>query len=73
MNCAWSVSDTRGESRPIVVPPTDPDAESGRGLLLVTALADDWGVMDRCGGPGKTIRASLEAGRQQSEPTMADR
>jgi len=25
----------------------DPDATSGRGLLLVEALCDDWGVRDR--------------------------
>ncbi|MGW5201579.1 ATP-binding protein [Streptomyces spiralis] len=53
------VSDTRGERRPTVVPPADPVAESGRGLLLVTALADDWGVTDRRGGPGKTVWATL--------------
>ncbi|WP_245877319.1 ATP-binding protein [Streptomyces glaucescens] len=51
------VSDTRAEHRPAVTPPTDPDAESGRGLLLVTALADDWGVIDRRRGPGKTVWA----------------
>ncbi|MEV0526400.1 ATP-binding protein [Streptomyces sp. NPDC050439] len=31
----------------------DDDAESGRGLLLVAALADKWGVMER--DPGKTV------------------
>lgn len=29
----------------------EPDGESGRGLLLVEALADKWGVLER--GPGK--------------------
>ena len=67
------VSDTRGERRPAVVPPAEADAESGRGLLLVTALADDWGVTDRRGGPGKTVWASLKAGRHPAQPTMADR
>jgi anti-sigma regulatory factor (Ser/Thr protein kinase) len=33
-----------------------PDAEGGRGLLLVDALATDWGVRDRP-GPGKTVWA----------------
>ncbi|MFF4312423.1 ATP-binding protein [Streptomyces sp. NPDC001507] len=61
------VSDARGERRPTVVPPTEPDAESGRGLLLVTALADDWGVTDRCHGPGKTVWASLSAPARQAE------
>ncbi|WP_306191259.1 ATP-binding protein [Streptomyces sp. MK5] len=67
------VSDTRGERRPTVVPPAAPDAESGRGLLLVTALADDWGVTDRRSGPGKTVWASLKAGRHTAESTVADR
>lgn len=51
------VSDTRAERRPAVTTPADPDAESGRGLLLVAALADDWGVTDRRSGPGKTVWA----------------
>ncbi|WP_406309443.1 ATP-binding protein [Streptomyces sp. NBC_00623] len=53
------VSDTRAERRPAVTDPTVPDAESesGRGLLLVSALADDWGVTDRRSGPGKTVWA----------------
>ncbi|KAF3469878.1 ATP-binding protein [Streptomyces sp. Tu 3180] len=67
------VSDARGERRPAVVPPADPDTESGRGLLLVAALADDWGVTDRRGGPGKTVWASLKAGRRPAEATVADR
>jgi len=53
------VSDTRAERRPVVTAPTNPDAESGRGLLLVTALADEWGVTDRRSGPGKTVWAVL--------------
>ncbi|WP_405882708.1 ATP-binding protein [Streptomyces sp. NBC_01136] len=32
---------------------TGPDAEGGRGLLLVTALADKWGVGER--DPGKSV------------------
>ncbi|MEU2599718.1 ATP-binding protein [Streptomyces hirsutus] len=53
------VSDTRAEDRPPTTAPAAPDteSESGRGLLLVTALADDWGVTDRRGGPGKTVWA----------------
>ncbi|MFF0779663.1 ATP-binding protein [Streptomyces sp. NPDC003720] len=53
------VSDTRAERRPVVTAAGDLDAESGRGLLLVTALADDWGVTDRRHGPGKTVWASV--------------
>ncbi|MFD5749610.1 ATP-binding protein [Streptomyces sp. NPDC127033] len=33
-----------------------PDEDGGRGLLLVDALAADWGVRDRL-GPGKTVWA----------------
>ncbi|MGW5973610.1 ATP-binding protein [Streptomyces sp. NPDC055186] len=59
------VSDTRTERRPAVTAPTDPGAESesGRGLLLVAALADDWGVTDRRSGPGKTVWASMSVTR----------
>ncbi|MFE4174211.1 ATP-binding protein [Streptomyces sp. NPDC056909] len=40
--------------------PRTPDAEAsdGRGLLLVEALADEWGVAERC-GQGKVVWASL--------------
>lgn len=55
------VTDTRTERRPPepghgAVP--GPLAESGRGLLLVEALAERWSVLDR--SPiGKTVRAEL--------------
>ncbi|WNM35462.1 ATP-binding protein [Streptomyces sp. Li-HN-5-11] len=32
-----------------------PEDESGRGLALVAALADDWGAEPRPGGIGKTV------------------
>ena len=69
------VSDTRAERRPVVGAPTGPESEceSGRGLLLVAALADAWGVTDRSCGPGKTVWASLTAGRHPAEATVADR
>ncbi|NUU23747.1 MAG: ATP-binding protein, partial [Streptomycetaceae bacterium] len=38
------VTDTRPESLPAVTELPSPEAESGRGLLLVTALADRWGT-----------------------------
>ncbi|MEY7978706.1 ATP-binding protein [Streptomyces pilosus] len=51
------VTDTRGDRLPRHQPPTA-DAESGRGLLLVGALADRWGVIeDRF--PRKTVWAEL--------------
>lgn len=51
------VTDTRGDEMPVPHVP-DPAAESGRGLLLVEALADRWGVT---GGrfPRKTVWAEL--------------
>lgn len=52
------VSDTRGERRPHAGS-GDPGADGGRGLLLVAALADTWGVVERVGGPGKTVWAAV--------------
>ncbi|WP_234426163.1 ATP-binding protein [Streptomyces kebangsaanensis] len=55
-----AVTDSRGERLPS--PPADcetpPDAESGRGLLLVPALADRWGVEPYPPG-GKTVWAQI--------------
>ncbi|MYR44587.1 ATP-binding protein [Streptomyces sp. SID5910] len=53
------VSDSRGERRPSVPEAAGPEAEGGRGLLLVDALADRWGVFDRV-PVGKTVRAELD-------------
>ena len=50
------VSDTRAERLPPLPEPT-PDTESGRGLFLVAALADAWGVTPR--QVGKTVWAEL--------------
>ncbi len=33
-------------------------SDTGRGLLIVDALADRWAVLDR--NPGKTVRAELD-------------
>ncbi|TGZ18018.1 hypothetical protein DV517_29910 [Streptomyces sp. S816] len=54
------VSDPRGERRPNLraVPG---DQQFGRGLLLVQALADDWGVAPRV-GVGKTVWAQWSLG-----------
>ncbi|MGM0347287.1 ATP-binding protein [Streptomyces sp. Adlamb9] len=48
------VSDTRGEQLP---ERRVPSGESGRGLILVEALADKWGVAPR--QPGKTVWAEV--------------
>lgn len=50
------VSDARADREPAPRPPT-PDSETGRGLLLVEALATTWGTADRV--VGKTVWAEL--------------
>ncbi|MER6412725.1 ATP-binding protein [Streptomyces humidus] len=50
------VSDTRGERLP-GPEPAEPDAEHGRGLILVAALCETWGAVPRPGGAGKTVWA----------------
>jgi anti-sigma regulatory factor (Ser/Thr protein kinase) len=52
------VTDTRADRLP-QLPPADGEAESGRGLLLVDALADRWGVT-RGLPPRKTVWAELD-------------
>ncbi|MFI1742500.1 ATP-binding protein [Streptomyces sioyaensis] len=56
------VADTRTERRPPcpgeLTPPPD-DSETGRGLLLVAALAARWEVRDR-DAVGKVVRAELD-------------
>ncbi|MFD8270948.1 ATP-binding protein [Streptomyces flaveolus] len=51
------VSDVRGERRPVLAEDGPELAEDGRGLALVSALAEEWGVADRPGAPGKTVWA----------------
>lgn len=67
------VSDARTEQRPPepggLKSPEDA-AESGRGLLLVEALADRWGVVDRV-PLGKTVRAELDLPRTADKVTAA--
>ncbi|MFF2185671.1 ATP-binding protein [Streptomyces sp. NPDC058155] len=60
------VTDTRGDRLPGLDPqPPPPDAESGRGLLLVEVLADRWGVA--LGPvPRKTVWAELDLVRPPS-------
>lgn len=59
------VADTRAEAWPASTPPAPagPDAETGRGLLLVDALATRWGVTTRADGPGKLVWAELRSCR----------
>ncbi|MFD1830779.1 ATP-binding protein [Streptomyces desertarenae] len=59
------VTDTRAEKQPPANPPaTDSLSESGRGMLLVATLADDWGVSPRRAAPGETVWAELRVQHQ---------
>ena len=56
------VTDSRSGERPpgpMDVRAPSPLAESGRGLLVVDAVADRWEVLDR-EPPGKTVRAEVD-------------
>lgn len=54
------VSDARGDRLPSEAAVDPWSAEGGRGLVLVRALAREWGVAPReRGGPGKTVWACL--------------
>ncbi|GGJ94239.1 ATP-binding protein [Streptomyces camponoticapitis] len=60
------VTDTRGDRLPGLNPQLPPpDAESGRGLLLVEVLADRWGVTQGP-VPRKTVWAELDLVRPVS-------
>ncbi|GAA2663863.1 ATP-binding protein [Streptomyces aculeolatus] len=54
-----------GGGEPHVCAPADTD-DRGRGLLLVAALADDWGTSPR-NGPGKAVWATFKV--PVAEPT----
>ncbi|TLS46768.1 ATP-binding protein [Streptomyces montanus] len=60
------VTDTRGDDLPCHRP-ASPDTESGRGLLLVEALADRWGV-ELGPVPRKTVWAELDLAPHPPEP-----
>ncbi|MFI1173709.1 ATP-binding protein [Streptomyces melanogenes] len=48
------VTDARADKRPVITATPSPDAESGRGLLLVAAMAERWGVVEGA-APRKTV------------------
>lgn len=61
------VSDTRTEKRPTLTAAA-PDAETGRGLYLVSRLAERWAVGPRPGGgPGKTVWAEIATETKPSD------
>lgn len=63
------VTDTRSDRLPRTQQPT-PDAESGRGLLLVDNLADRWGTAPGP-HPHKTIWAELDLAPDRLAPPPA--
>ncbi|MEU2896262.1 ATP-binding protein [Streptomyces sp. NPDC001273] len=54
------VSDARGERLP-EARDAGTGEDGGRGLLLVAALAEEWGTAARPGAPGKTVWAVVPA------------
>ncbi|MEU2712376.1 ATP-binding protein [Streptomyces sp. NPDC007205] len=60
------VTDTRGDRLPQPTHPA-PDAGSGRGLLLVEALADKWGVAPGL-PPRKTVWAEVRFAPEPGDP-----
>jgi hypothetical protein len=50
----------RSERLPVALTPPS-DSPTGRGLLLVDALATRWDVLPRVGAPGKTVWAEYDA------------
>ncbi len=60
------VTDTRGDRMPSLRQPTE-DAASGRGLLLVDALADRWGVFEGL-RPRKTVWAEVRLAPEPGNP-----
>ncbi|MFE4048495.1 ATP-binding protein [Streptomyces sp. YIM B13518] len=50
------VSDARGERLP-EARDAGSEEDGGRGILLVAALAEEWGTAPRPGAPGKTVWA----------------
>ncbi|KUO06960.1 ATP-binding protein, partial [Streptomyces sp. DSM 15324] len=60
------VTDTRGDQLPRLQHPSD-DGESGRGLLLVEAYADRWGVYEGL-PPRKTVWAEVVLPPERGTP-----
>ncbi|MFC8666049.1 ATP-binding protein [Streptomyces sp. NPDC057199] len=57
------VTDARGDRHPRIKDPVGDGEESGRGLLLVEAYAEGWGVADGPGPGCKTVWAEVRPDR----------
>lgn len=53
------VTDACAERLPVALTPGS-DSTTGRGLVLVNALATRWDCRPRAGAPGKTVRAEYD-------------
>lgn len=51
----------------------DADGENGRGLLLVDALTDLWGIQRAASGPGHVVWAELRRDGRHADPGHTDR
>ncbi|MCI3272375.1 ATP-binding protein [Streptomyces sp. 7R015] len=66
------VTDARGDRIPQIHDPVGDEAESGRGLRIIDAYADRWGVEEAPAG-GKTVWAELAPDRGTRDPvTVSD-
>ncbi|WP_408646364.1 ATP-binding protein [Streptomyces jeddahensis] len=61
------VEDAKGEQLP-AIRPAGGDAEGGRGLVLVAALAGRWGADPRTDGVGKTVWAEVRGHEPVRKP-----
>jgi len=59
------VADGRADRLPVLLEPSD--GEGGRGLLIVVALADRWGVEPRADGTYKTVWAEIPVSNKLGE------
>ncbi|XVQ88450.1 ATP-binding protein [Microbispora siamensis] len=50
---------------------SEPDAEDGRGLLIVQEIAAEWGVRERDDRPGRTVWCALRVARPAHPPPAA--
>ncbi|GGW74721.1 hypothetical protein GCM10010503_60480 [Streptomyces lucensis JCM 4490] len=65
------VHDSGGGEVRVQVPDRSPESEHGRGLLLVAALADEWGVGER--NPGKVVWAEFDSDRGEAAGFLVSR
>jgi anti-sigma regulatory factor (Ser/Thr protein kinase) len=60
-----------GGGHPVVKSP-DPSDTSGRGLQIVQALADEWGVIPKAQAPGKTVWVTIALPTPETSASRAE-